>query len=307
MSTEVQRAMPEFPSLLAMLDRSPLTGAEEGVLYLLSLVVVVSLALGGLLVHGLMLHRVIKAPQLWFRGVSTLNWRPWSLRDCGLLVVALVVFMFLVSAFNLLVSALTGSAPLDQALGASVLIMLGTYGGAAVFILLLQRKNGVSWQAAFDTSSLGFLQKVTLGGAFYVASMPVIMLSSAISIKLLTLFQIPIQQQEVFDLFQTSNSPIYIFLLAFSAVIMAPVVEELAFRGLFLPVLAKRIGPVKSLLVVSVVFSLIHLHPAGFLPLFVLALYMGLAYLLTQSIVTPIVIHMLFNGINLGLFLGVSG
>ena len=86
------------------------------------------------------------------------------------------------------------------------------------------------------------------------------------------------------------------------AVVGAPISEELVFRGIALPLAAKHLGPVPAVFAISLVFSLIHLNAASTLPLFVLAIGLSIAYIYTQSIAVPIIMHACFNAVNLSMF-----
>lgn len=96
-----------------------------------------------------------------------------------------------------------------------------------------------------------------------------------------------------------------------SAVVVAPVLEELIFRGLLqttLLSLARPMSPAAqrpfAILATTVVFLLLHLSAASphALPaLAVLSIGLGYLYERTGSLVTPIVAHAAFNAINIGL------
>jgi len=63
----------------------------------------------------------------------------------------------------------------------------------------------------------------------------------------------------------------------------------------------KRLGAGPAVILSSALFALIHFHVPSFFPLFVLATGLALAYIYTSSLWVPIMMHALFNGINLGL------
>jgi uncharacterized protein len=81
------------------------------------------------------------------------------------------------------------------------------------------------------------------------------------------------------------------------------VFEEFFFRGFAYPALKQRWGAGKALIAVSIVFALVHLHVPSMGPLFALALGLGLGYELTGSLLTPIIMHALFNTANVALLL----
>ena len=82
------------------------------------------------------------------------------------------------------------------------------------------------------------------------------------------------------------------------ALAIAPVFEEVFFRGLAYPALKQRLGPARALVLVSAAFALVHFHAPSVVPLFALSLALGLAYEYTGSLLTPIAIHALFNATN---------
>jgi len=84
-------------------------------------------------------------------------------------------------------------------------------------------------------------------------------------------------------------------LAAGTAVFVAPLTEEFLFRGYFYGVLRRYLGVVPALLFTSALFAAIHVSASAFLPLFVLAVCLTLAYEATGSLLTTILMHALFN------------
>ncbi len=76
---------------------------------------------------------------------------------------------------------------------------------------------------------------------------------------------------------------------------LAPVVEEWAFRGLLYRFLSARMPSGAAITVSAVLFGLMHDNPASFLPLLVLGIALCLAYRYTGRLITPIVMHAVFN------------
>ena len=89
--------------------------------------------------------------------------------------------------------------------------------------------------------------------------------------------------------------------LLFMAIVLAPIFEEILFRGIALPYLLRKIGTLPALVLVSFFFAMIHSHLPSFIPLFVIAMAFGLAYLRTGSLTVPITMHMIFNAVNVGM------
>lgn len=89
-----------------------------------------------------------------------------------------------------------------------------------------------------------------------------------------------------------------------SIALVAPVVEEMLFRGAIEGHLLRRWKNPKWAIVVSaLIFGVIHLNPAQIPYAFVLGLLLGWLYYRTGSIVPGIVLHLLNNGIAVVLML----
>ncbi len=83
------------------------------------------------------------------------------------------------------------------------------------------------------------------------------------------------------------------------AILIAPIVEEVLFRGILLPLLTRTLGPHFALLLSSLAFAAIHADMGSFLALALFAIALSLAFARTRSLYVPIAMHMLFNGVNL--------
>jgi membrane protease YdiL (CAAX protease family) len=84
------------------------------------------------------------------------------------------------------------------------------------------------------------------------------------------------------------------------AVVVAPVLEEMIFRGLFQTIIRSFLAkPWFSILISSGIFVTIHQDIAHWPALFVLALCLGYAYEKSGSLFRPIFIHSLFNAITI--------
>jgi len=109
--------------------------------------------------------------------------------------------------------------------------------------------------------------------------------------------QIPVQDiVEAADRALTSPERI---LVAVSAVLLAPVAEELAFRGVLLRALRDRMSDRWALVVSAIAFAAFHLlDPNAYLavpPLFVLGLVMGRQVIQTGRVTRAVFTHMGFN------------
>lgn len=83
-----------------------------------------------------------------------------------------------------------------------------------------------------------------------------------------------------------------------SIAIMAPIVEELLFRGAIQGYLLRRgMKPIYAILIASAVFGIVHFNPAQVVFAFAIGMIFGWLYYRTGSVVPGIVGHFINNGI----------
>lgn len=125
-------------------------------------------------------------------------------------------------------------------------------------------------------------------------------------ISIIQHFDFPIKEQVVVEKLRQSDKGLPIMILTLSAVIIAPVCEEVFFRG-FLYQLGRPKGKWKAAITISILFGLLHFPGMGStwqeslaalartFPLMVLSGFLFAAYETTGNLLTPIGCHILFN------------
>jgi len=102
--------------------------------------------------------------------------------------------------------------------------------------------------------------------------------------------------QDTVKLLQTTRDPAILALMAVAAVLVAPVCEEIIFRGYLYPAAKKFAGTWVAAGSTSLVFAAAHGNLGALLPLFIFGLVLVLVYEKTRSIWAPIAVHLCFNG-----------
>lgn len=92
------------------------------------------------------------------------------------------------------------------------------------------------------------------------------------------------------------------------AVLTAPIAEEVVYRGVLYPSLARRLGRVGAVVLVSGLFLLVHAEqydasPLIMVPLGILSVALTTLRAVSGSILPSIVLHVLFNGVQVALLL----
>jgi membrane protease YdiL (CAAX protease family) len=82
--------------------------------------------------------------------------------------------------------------------------------------------------------------------------------------------------------------------------IIAPVVEEIFFRGFVFGGLRPRYGWVMAAVISSIAFAVLHFTPTAIIPIFILGFIFAFLYQLSGSIWPGILMHVLTNSLALG-------
>jgi membrane protease YdiL (CAAX protease family) len=118
------------------------------------------------------------------------------------------------------------------------------------------------------------------------------------SAHLMTNLHIEPQEQEAVHALRVTSEWSNRVVLGVLALFLAPIVEEIFFRGMLYPAIKQAGFPRLATFGVSLLFALIHFNVVSFVPLFVLAILLAALYEHTNNLLAPIAAHALFNGLN---------
>ena len=98
----------------------------------------------------------------------------------------------------------------------------------------------------------------------------------------------------VLPLISSDNNGTLLAVLTVTSV-LAPLLEEVVFRGFILASLTKWLPTPGAVLFSSVLFGLAHFAPRDFVELVVLGMVLGFSYARTRNLLTPMLIHSMWN------------
>jgi hypothetical protein len=250
-------------------------------LLLLGLVLVL-----GEMVRALVMEEMIAPPQP--RRPIVVEWH----------VVAIAVFLLVVFVLPAMVLMATGQRPPEKDSDVSIVLAIATnfvIVGVAVPFLAVTGRNRL---ADYGIDARGWRAEVRFGGLGFLVAMPLViaLLAAMSSIRG------PQTEHPYLKLVETGNEAVLIG-VAVAAVIAAPLTEELIFRVIFQGLLETRLRPAAAILLPAFAFAAIHgIYDA--LPLFPLAVVLGVVYHLRRSYIAVVTIHAMFNASFLLLALG---
>jgi membrane protease YdiL (CAAX protease family) len=111
---------------------------------------------------------------------------------------------------------------------------------------------------------------------------------------------------------QFFETPRQASIMSVFAVTLAPLMEELFFRGFLYPVLARRLGMVASILLTAAAFGLLHgaqlKYSWAVFIIFLVGLALTIVRAVTKSVAASFLIHVGYNGtLSVLLFVGTDG
>ena len=232
-----------------------------------------------------------------------LSEKPWKIESLLRLGMGVLVCMFLGAALMAFVRIVFKTGE-DYSVWRIVAAAMCFQGATLVLVHLFLREHEMRWAEAFGFAHQ-WRRALLLGVLMALLFLPVGIGLQWASANLMTRVHVePVEQQAVQTL-RVSASWLSRALLAAVAIGLAPVAEEVLFRGILYTALKQAGLRHLALWGTSVAFAIIHGNLATLLPLLVLSVALTLLYEKTNNLLAPIVAHAFFNGMNfLRLFLG---
>ena len=225
-----------------------------------------------------------------------------TLIDLALLVAGGFV---VISAFGVplvavpLTAALTTGLASPRREAVSVVISYSVMALPSLLILLRQLKalpltqlppgGWMQWRLRPFSSAI----RSAMAGWFMVT--PVVMLTGWLLVRLVG---DPSGSNPLLELVLASRDPLALALLAFTAVILAPLFEEIVFRGALLPVLARRLGSSWGVLLSALFFAMAHISLGELAPLTVLGIGLAMVRLSSGRLLPSVLMHGLWNAVT---------
>ncbi|MCD6540186.1 MAG: CPBP family intramembrane metalloprotease, partial [Candidatus Omnitrophica bacterium] len=137
----------------------------------------------------------------------------------------------------------------------------------------------------------------------YIGILPLLLFSIFLAFFISKILNIKPEPMPVVIFTLKEKNSLFLSILALEAIFLAPVVEELFFRGLLFKLLRKKFSFILSSLLTGSIFSLLHNNSFSFLPVLILSI--GLAYLYERkkNLLAPVFLHSFHNFISFSLLI----
>jgi uncharacterized protein len=179
----------------------------------------------------------------------------------------------------------------------AVVAALSFQGVALFFVHFFVREHGISWSSAFGFASR-WKRALFVGVVAALIFLPVGLGMQSVIVSLMKNHGYEPDTQQAVQALEFASGWLERAALAGVAVVLAPLAEEILFRGILYTAVKQFGFPRLALWGTSVLFAVVHLNLPAFLPLLVLALTLTLLYEKTGNLLASIPAHSLFNTIN---------
>ena len=227
-----------------------------------------------------------------------LSEKPWK-PDA---VLRLLIGLFACMSLGVLASSLISPGGESHSSDTRLLVFLigsiSMHVGGLIVVFLFLREHGVGWATAFGFASPGLGRTLLLAVLAGAISLPMTWLLANLASHAMKQVHVEPVSQQVVQAVQSSVDWNERIIFGAVIILLAPVVEELVFRGILYPVIKQRGFPRLALWGTSFLFALIHANASTFFPLTSLAVILVLLYEATDNLLAPILTHSLFNAVN---------
>ena len=227
--------------------------------------------------------------------------KPWALDRFTRQFLFLIFSVYLGLTFGAFVSHFAGSSGPGNSAMRAVVASLSFQGVALFFVHWFLREHELGWAEGFGFGTK-WPRAMLYGVLAACAFLPAGQFLQILSAEILTRFHVPFESQEAVRALKSSVAWLDRAALGVVAIALAPVAEELLFRGLLYPAVKRAGFPRVALWGTSLLFAFIHFNLATFLPLLLLALVLTWLYETTDNLLAPIAAHATFNALQFALF-----
>jgi membrane protease YdiL (CAAX protease family) len=227
----------------------------------------------------------------------------------GIFICAMIIFVYVaqVAASLLFFEApAEGEAPLELTPWLAVLAVLCLQVPMLAVFYAARRFYPSFYASRLNNTNLSVFASFKKALPLFLMLLPGVWIVALLWTKVLSGFEDlglieDIAQQELVTLFQGGGDPVAIGLLVIAAVVLAPIVEELIFRGCLYRFLKSQTTLLPAQIASGLLFSMIHWNLLSFLPLVIVGIFLARVYEKTGSILVAIWFHAFFNAFSLGM------
>ena len=230
-----------------------------------------------------------------------LSRRPWGAGDSGRRVAILLVCAYSGLLLGLWAQHLAGGNGADISTGKMLVTLVSFQGALLAFVPGFLREHQVRTKEGFGLANR-WPQALAFGALAACLFYPISQLTlqaTAWLMQHLPFFPMRPVEQAAVNTIRSAPSWYGRLALGAATVVLAPVAEEVLFRGIIYTWIKNLGFPQLAIWGTSLLFAIMHFNVQTILALLLLALILTLLYERTGNLLAPIAAHSLFNALNL--------
>lgn len=152
---------------------------------------------------------------------------------------------------------------------------------------------------ALGLSLVNVSNNIKQGIIKYLVTLPIIFLAGFVINLISNYCGMNPEMQDVVQWVLEERSLFVLISLIFFGIIIAPLIEEIIFRGFLQSALKNYFGGRYAILISASLFAAVHMDLFAFFQILILGILLGYLYEKTQTLVASVVIHILHNSLTL--------
>jgi membrane protease YdiL (CAAX protease family) len=228
----------------------------------------------------------------------------WQIESVAMLIVGVSMGIVLGGLATMLLRRLQpGLSGPDEKFYAFLFGGAFLHGFSLVLIHLFLRQHNVRWKELLGLDEPGSVRAAGLGLLTGTIVVPAALGLNELCRLTIELFQPEAVLQPSLQILQVAISLPRRICFGIAALVMAPLVEEILFRGVAYKTIRDWGFPRVALASSSILFGLIHANLMTLFPLTLFAVVLAVLYEKTGRLIAPMAAHAVFNAINFFYFL----
>jgi len=152
-----------------------------------------------------------------------------------------------------------------------------------------------------------FFKNISYGVLAYISVIPFLIIALIVTVFFTNLFKYRPAPQPILEIFMKEEKQTILAYMTLFVAVVGPVMEEIFFRGFLYNAIKKETGVRWAILISACLFSFLHAHVVGILPILVLGILLAYLYEKTGSLVSSITVHIIHNLIMVLLIFFIKG
>lgn len=228
--------------------------------------------------------------------------RRWNIKDAIKVFLAYVIFMIVgMPLFIQVLNTILGHNLINVIGSRSIILFFSLFTNLLIcsyvfYIVNVEYRQPIT---ALGLSTSDLSSNIMQGVKLYLLTLPLIILAGFIINLISSYYGITPDIQDVVRWVLEERSLFILISLVLFGIIIAPVIEEIIFRGFLQTTLRNSFGGRYAIVISAALFAGVHMDLFAFLQIFILGMLLGYLYERTQTLAASIIVHVLHNSLTL--------